>query len=145
MRFADRAAAGRALASLVTEVLGDGSEALLLAVVPGGIEVAAPVAAALGVRAVPLTVERSDTGVRATVPAGVADRTVIVVDDGVETGRTAAAVAAALRAAGAADAVLAVPVCPRETAAHLARQYDEIVAVVRPLGRRSLRWHYTDY
>ena len=75
-------------------------------------------------------------------PSGVAGRTVVVVDDAVETGTAARLVATALREAGAARLVLAVPVCPRETEAVMLRDYDEVVAVARPLARRALTWHY---
>jgi putative phosphoribosyl transferase len=50
-----------------------------------------------------------------------------------------------MRASGAARLVLAVPVCPREALADLALRYDEVVAVARPLARRSLAWHYDDF
>ena len=37
--------------------------------------------------------------------------------------------------------MLAVPVCPRDAVADLRGRYDDIVALDRPLVRRSLRWH----
>ena len=69
----------------------------------------------------------------------------LVVDDGVETGTAARAVVAALREAGAAYVALAVPVCPREAEADLRRRYDDVIAVTKPLVRRSLRWHYDTF
>lgn len=151
MRFADRTAAGTQLAPLVQRSLaqvGPGAavgEVVLLGVAPGGTPVAAEVARVLGVEATEVPVHRSESGVAVRIPVEVTGRTVVVVDDGVETGTTAAALATVLRAGGAARTVLAVPVCPRDTAAVLAGQYDEIVAVVRPLGRRALRWHYVTF
>lgn len=151
MRFADRTAAGAELAPLVLRSLpqpGEGSAydgVVLLGVAPGGSPVAAEVARTLGVAATPLPVRRTDAGVDVELPVEVAGRTVVVVDDGVETGTVAVAVAGALRAAGAARTVLAVPVCPRDTGAVLASQYDQVVAVVRPLGRRALHWHYVTF
>jgi predicted phosphoribosyltransferase len=143
VRFLDFADAGRQLAALLPDHLGD--DPVLVAVPPGGVPVGASVGAALGLPVTPLMVERTDDGVRVEVPEPVSGRSVLVIDDGVETGTAARAVVAALRAAGATRVVLAVPVCPRETEADLARRYDEIVAVTRPLVRRSLRWHYDTF
>ena len=153
MRFVDLADGGRRLAELLTpEVVAD---AVLLAVPPGGVRVAAAVADALGtdvshpdvshLGVTHLVVSRTDDGVTVEVPVDVTDRRVVVVDDGVETGTAARAVAAALREAGAAYLVLAVPVCPREVEADLRRRYDAVIAVTRPLVRRSLRWHYETF
>ncbi|HEY5135254.1 MAG TPA: phosphoribosyltransferase family protein [Candidatus Nanopelagicales bacterium] len=148
MRFVDLADGGRRLAELLTpEVVAD---AVLLAVPPGGVRVAAPVADALGTD-VPhlvvsrLVVSRTDDGVSVEVPVDVTGRRVVVVDDGVETGTAARAVAVAVREAGAAYLVLAVPVCPREVEADLRQRYDVVIAVTRPLVRRSLRWHYETF
>ncbi|NBO46181.1 MAG: hypothetical protein EBU85_04095 [Actinobacteria bacterium] len=38
--------------------------------------------------------------------------------------------------------MLAVPICPRDVSAGLAPLYDEVVAVLRPMVRRALTWHY---
>ncbi len=105
----------------------------------------AAVGAALGVEVTPLVTSRDDDGVRVEVPVDVAGRRVVVIDDGVETGTAARAVADALRAAGATHVVLAVPVCPREIEAGLRPRYDDVIAVTRPLVRRSLRWHYETF
>ena len=143
MRFADLSDAGRQLAELLTpDVVAD---AVVLAVPPDGVTVAAAVATALGLEVAPLLTTRDDDGVSVDVPVDVAGRRVIVVDDGVETGTAARAVVAALRQAGAAYVVLAVPVCPREVEADLRHRYDEVIAVTRPLVRRSLRWHYDSF
>ena len=143
MRFADLSDAGRQLAELLTpDVVAD---AVVLAVPPDGVVVAAAVASALGLEVAPLLTTRDDDGVSVDVPVDVAGRRVVVVDDGVETGTAARAVVAALRQAGAAYVVLAVPVCPREAEADLRHRYDEVIAVTRPLVRRSLRWHYDTF
>lgn len=142
-RFADLAAAGRALAPLVARALAGGEDVLLLGVAPDGLPVAREVAAVLGTSVVRLDLGRGDSGVTAPLPVPVEGRTVVVVDDGVETGTAALAVGAALRDGGVGRAVLAVPVCPREVQPRLAVRYDDVVAVVQPLVRRSLRWHYT--
>ena len=143
--FVDLHDAGRRLAPL----LPDDSDAIVVAALPNG----APVAVGLReVRALPvigLEIARTDEGATAlpddAVATAIRGRTAIVVDDGVETGTVARAAAAALAPLGAVRLVLAVPVCPREVEADLARRYDAIVACVRPLARRSLAWHFADF
>ena len=66
----------------------------------------------------------------------------LVVDDAVETGQAAWAVASKLRSLGFTDLHLAVPICPRQSAYQLGEVYSTISAVVRPLAKRSLTWHY---
>jgi len=68
----------------------------------------------------------------AWLSAGLAGRTVVVIDDGVATGLTLRAALAAVRAAGAAWVVAAVPVAPREALPQLARDADEVVVVWVP-------------
>lgn len=65
-------------------------------------------------------------GRKAVSPAG---RTAVVVDDGLATGATAKAAIAALRAAGAARIVLAVPVAPAEAVAEFSGLVDELVCL----------------
>ena len=89
---------------------------------------------------------RDDDGVRVDLAGvDVEGRDVVVIDDGVETGTAAMVAGAALRAAGATGLVLAVPVCPRDSEAALRMRYDDVIAVTRPLVRRSLRWHYDTF
>ena len=140
MTFVDLADGGRQLAALLGETVTE--DTLLVAVPPGGVPVGAAVGEVLGRVVSPLSVSRDDSGVLVAIPIDVAGRRVVVVDDGVETGTAARAVVAALREAGAAHVVLAVPVCPREAEADLGRRYDAVIAVERPMVRRSLRWHY---
>ena len=140
MTFVDLADGGRQLAALLGETVTE--DTLLVAVPPGGVPVGAAVGEVLGRVVTPLSVSRHDSGVLVAIPIDVAGRRVVVVDDGVETGTAARAVVAALREAGAAHVVLAVPVCPREAEADLGRRYDAVIAVERPMVRRSLRWHY---
>jgi predicted phosphoribosyltransferase len=142
MTFADLADGGGQLAALLTDV-PEGT--VMVGVPPGGVPVGAAVASALGREVIPLRVTRDDAGVHVALPVDVAGRDVVVVDDGVETGTAAKAVAAALREAGASRVVLAVPVCPREIEAELRGPYDDVIAVERPLVRRSLRWHYDTF
>jgi putative phosphoribosyl transferase len=64
----------------------------------------------------------------------VAGRVVIVVDDGVATGATAAAVARWLVHAGVTRRVLALPVGPPTTVARLEADYDDVVVLSVPAG-----------
>ncbi len=66
----------------------------------------------------------------------------LVVDDAVESGAAAHDFAQRLHAQGLHQLTLAVPLCPRESIAKLQHDFDRIVAVVTPLMRRALSWHY---
>jgi predicted phosphoribosyltransferase len=65
-------------------------------------------------------------------PVDVAGRRVVVVDDGLATGSTAAACLRTLRDRGAERVVLAVPVGPPETVHELSALADEVVCLVTP-------------
>lgn len=65
---------------------------------------------------------------------------VLVVDDGVETGRKALEIARSL--GSHIEKHLAVPVCSREIEAVLLGEFAKVYAVKRPFVRRSLNWHY---
>lgn len=142
MTFVDLRDAGRALAARLGPAPTGSFD--LIAVVPGGVPVALEIADAWRCPLGTIDLEREDDVRPGPLPE-VRGAHVLVVDDGVETGTAARVVAAALRSAGASRIVLAVPVCPRQAAASLALVYDEIVAIERPLGGRSLRWHYRDF
>jgi len=77
--------------------------------------------------------------------AEVAGRVVIVVDDGVATGATAAAVGTWLEHAAAARRVLALPVGPPSTLARLARAYDEVITLARPSQFIAVGQWYRDF
>lgn len=141
--FASRAQAGAELGLLVRAAV-DGP-AVVLGVAPHGMPVAEQVAAALGVSAQPVALEERADGLVVSQLAVTAGCVAVVVDDGVETGSAARAIAQALREAGVRRAVLAVPVCPRQALATLRLAYDEVIAIDIPLARRSLRWHYADW
>lgn len=155
-RLVNLADGGRRLVSLVRDAIdgdepvdGDGGDQrsgrpLLVAVIPNGVPVAEPIADALGLPVTGARLEREGEP-RVFDLDDVRGRTVIVVDDGVETGTAARLVGMAARDAGAERVILAVPVCPREAEALLVGLYDDIVAVERPLVRRDLRWHYEDF
>lgn len=63
----------------------------------------------------------------------VAGRHVILVDDGLATGLTMRAALGAVRAAGAAGVVVAVPVAPKDTLERLAEEADAALAVWVPV------------
>ncbi len=78
-------------------------------------------------------------------PAPVADRTVVVVDDGVATGATAVAALRWARAAGADRVVFAAPVGPRAARAHLEPEADEVVLLEEPFGFLAVGEWYRDF
>jgi putative phosphoribosyl transferase len=65
-------------------------------------------------------------------PAPVANRTVILVDDGLATGATMRAAVKALRVERAARIVVAVPVAPPETCEELRDEADEVICAETP-------------
>jgi predicted phosphoribosyltransferase len=78
-------------------------------------------------------------------PPDVDGRVVVLIDDGLATGRTAEAAFAALRTAGASRVVLAVPVASPDTADALAGKADDVVTVIRPRDMRAVGLWYDDF
>jgi len=78
-------------------------------------------------------------------PPVVANRTVIVVDDGLATGATMEAAVAALRHLGPAAIVVAAPVGARETCARLRAVADEVVCVETPPDFGAVGAWYRDF
>jgi putative phosphoribosyl transferase len=78
-------------------------------------------------------------------PLSVKGRTVILVDDGLATGATMRAAAAALRSQEPARLVAAVPVAPDETCAMLRAEVDEMVCVFTPEPFHSVGAWYEDF
>ena len=72
-------------------------------------------------------------------------RTVIVVDDGIATGATAAAACQVVRAQGAARVVLAVPVAPPDSLDSLRAEADEVVCLATPRAFRAVGEWYEDF
>ncbi len=76
---------------------------------------------------------------------GVRDRTAVVVDDGLATGLTALAAVRAMRSAGAARVIVAVPVGARDSIAMLASEADAVVCHTVPARLRAVGYWYRDF
>jgi len=72
-------------------------------------------------------------------------RTVILVDDGLATGSTMRAAAAALRSLGAARLVAAVPVAPKESCDAMREVVDEVVCASVPERFQAVGEWYDDF
>jgi putative phosphoribosyl transferase len=78
-------------------------------------------------------------------PVALAGRTVILVDDGIATGSTMRTAARAVRKAGAAKIIIAVPVAPEDTVAELQAEADEIVCLDMPHPFLAVGAHYAEF
>lgn len=78
-------------------------------------------------------------------PISARGRTVIVVDDGIATGGTVRAALRALKRAGAARIILAVPVAPKEVIDSLRAEADEIICLSAPEDFQAVGFHYADF
>jgi putative phosphoribosyl transferase len=74
-----------------------------------------------------------------------ADKTVILVDDGVATGATMKAAIQTLKKEGIARLVVAVPVAPPETAAEIRRMADEFLCLETPDLFMAVGGYYGDF
>jgi putative phosphoribosyl transferase len=77
--------------------------------------------------------------------ADVRGRTVILVDDGLATGSTMRAAAAALKAQHPERLVIAVPVAPRETCESLQQEADDVVCALAPEPFYAVGNWYEDF
>jgi predicted phosphoribosyltransferase len=75
----------------------------------------------------------------------VRERTVLLIDDGLATGATMSAAAAALRKLGPRRIVVAVPAAARETCESLASEVDEIVCAMMPEPFYAVGYWYEDF
>lgn len=78
-------------------------------------------------------------------PVPIAGRAVILVDDGIATGSTMRTAARAVRKAGAAKIVIAVPVAPEDAVAELRAEADEIVCLDMPHPFLAVGAHYAEF
>lgn len=78
-------------------------------------------------------------------PPPVRGRRVVLVDDGLATGATMRAAAAAVRHGGPARVIVAVPVAPADTAEALAREVDEVVCPATPAPFFGVGQWYVDF
>lgn len=111
----------------------DGSYDGVIAILPNSVKISLKVAHYLGVE----IIEYWGDGTLGDITNY---KKVLVVDDGVETGRKAFEIAQLL--GPNLERHLAVPVCSKEIEASLLGEYAKVYAVKRPFVRRSLDWHY---
>lgn len=78
-------------------------------------------------------------------PPDVRDQTVVLIDDGLATGSTMRAAAAALRKLEPARIVIAVPVSSPQTCQELGAEVDEIVCLLQPEGFYAVGLWYIDF
>lgn len=78
-------------------------------------------------------------------PLNVADKTAIVIDDGLATGATMRAAIRALRKGTPRQIIVAVPIAAPETCAEISSEADETVCAVTPQPFRSVGLWYRDF
>lgn len=72
-------------------------------------------------------------------------KSVIVVDDGLATGVTAAAAGAYLRTLEPRELIFAAPVCPEDIAQDVIERFDEIICLGRPRNFQAVGLWYEDF
>ena len=83
--------------------------------------------------------------VRDSGPPTLADKTVIVVDDGIATGATAMAASEVARDMGAKEVWLAAPVAPDGVERMMAGHFDRVVTVQQPRSFGAVGAWYDDF
>jgi putative phosphoribosyl transferase len=78
-------------------------------------------------------------------PLEVADRLVVLVDDGLATGVTAVAAARDLKARGAREVMLAVPVCPEGSQQRMGSEFDRLLCLRSPVPFHGVGGAYEDF
>lgn len=79
------------------------------------------------------------------LPLDPAGQTVILIDDGLATGSTMRAAAAAIRQRGPARLIVAVPVAARQTCDQLRREVDEVVCAAMPSPFLAVGQWYAEF
>ncbi|HWM25754.1 MAG TPA: phosphoribosyltransferase [Chthoniobacterales bacterium] len=93
-----------------------------------------------------IELQRRETSYRQGRPApDLRERVVILVDDGLATGATMRAAAAALRKQGVAKIVVAVPVGAPETCREIELEVDETICVAKPASFHGVGQFYEDF
>ncbi len=72
-------------------------------------------------------------------------RAVILVDDGIATGATFSAAAAAIKSARAGRLIAAIPVGPQDSLGRISRLVDELVVLAMPEPFHAVGQHYLDF
>jgi putative phosphoribosyl transferase len=140
--FADRDEAGRRLAVALARYRGN-PNALVLGIPRGGVVTAAAVAEELGL---PVDIVGRGRHFRGELPPlDLGGKVVIVVDDGLATGRTMQAVLDTVRRFDAAYVVLAVPVAAKETLDRFRFEVDELVYLETPEPFGNIGYWYVDF
>jgi putative phosphoribosyl transferase len=78
-------------------------------------------------------------------PVDVADKTVILVDDGIATGASMLAAVRAVRAGNPAQIVVAVPVGPASACRQIGAEADEVVCATMPPGFEAVGQVFADF
>ena len=78
-------------------------------------------------------------------PLAVEGKTAILIDDGLATGSTMRAAAAALRRQHPARIIVAVPVAAKSTCRHLAAEVDEVISLQMPDAFHAVGQWYADF
>lgn len=93
-----------------------------------------------------LELERRNTLYRGSrPPVSVANRTVIIVDDGLATGATATAAVRAIKRQNPRRVIFATPVGAAESVAALRTEADEVVCLETPVDFRAVSRWYDDF
>lgn len=82
---------------------------------------------------------------RVAEPLKLADRTVVIVDDGIATGQSISLALAWVAKQGPNQTVLAVPVAPADLVDQLKRQADEVVILETPADFQAIGQWYEDF
>jgi putative phosphoribosyl transferase len=82
---------------------------------------------------------------RGRPPVEVANKTAVVVDDGIATGSTVRAALQALAQRNAARTIVACPVAPPDTVEILVREADEVVCLETPPNMVAIGFWYEDF